>query len=209
MHGDPRALSAFEKRYVPVVTRALERMKWAPLAIEETTSVLRERLFFARTGARALGLDYAGRGDLGRWLRLVAVRAAFKERERELRHVDLDVHADALAAESDPEADLSLHREGATFADSLLRALAALPLRDRKLLFRHYYEGLTLDEVARRHRVHRATAARWLAHARDNVLQTVRRELSGRMTARELEAFLRSATVHPTARFSSVLRVAG
>lgn len=208
LHGDPRALAEFEKRYVPVVERALRRMKWTPLAVDDAKSVLRERLFFPGSEGRALALDYSGRGDLGRWLRSVAVRAAIKERERERRHVDLDGHADALATDNDPEKDLALHREGATFADSLLRALAALPLRERKLLFRHYYEGLSLDDMARRHRVHRATAARWLAEARESVLKSMRRELSASMTAVELEAFLRTAVVHPSARFSSVLRTA-
>lgn len=206
LHGDPRALGEFEKRYVPHVARALGRMKWAPPAIEEAKCVLRERLFFPIGDGRALALDYSGRGDLGRWLRSVAVRAALRERERERRHVDLEGHADALATDNDPEQDLALHREGATFADSLLRALAALPLRERKLLFRHYYEGLSLEDMARRHRVHRATAARWLADARDSVLKTMRRELSASMTGNELEAFLRTAVVHPSARFSSVLR---
>lgn len=209
VHGDPRALAAFEKRYLPVVARALERMKWASLAVEEAKSVLRERLFFPANGGRALAVEYSGHGDLGRWLRSVAVRSAFRERERERRHVDLDGHADALTTDNDPEKDLALHREGATFGASLLRALAALQLRERKLLFRHYYEGLSLDEIARRHRVHRATAARWLAEARDSVLRTMRRELSASMTASELEAFLRSATFHPSTRISSVLRAAG
>lgn len=208
LHGDPRAIAEFERHYVPKVTRTLQRMKWTPLAIDDAKSVLRERLFFPGTGGRALALEYSGRGDLGRWLRSVAVRAALRERERERRHVDLDGHTDALATENDPEQDLALHREGATFADSLLRALAALPLRERKLLFRHYYEGLSLEDMARRHRVHRATAARWLAEARESVLKTMRRELSTSMTAAELEAFLSTAVVHPGARFSSVLRSA-
>jgi RNA polymerase sigma-70 factor, ECF subfamily len=206
LHADPRALAEFESMYQPYVARALKRMKWTAQAIDEAGSVLRERLFFPEPGDHALALDYSGRGDLGRWLRSVAVRAAFKERERERRHVAIEGHADALATDNDPEQDLSLNREGATFAASLLRALAGLPLRDRKLLFRHYYEGLSLGDIARRHRVHRATAARWLADARENVLQSMRRELSGRMTAGELEAFLRTAVVHPSARFSSILR---
>jgi len=209
LHADPRGLAEFEMRYQPYVARALKRMKWTPQAIDEARSVLRERLFFPLPGDRAIALDYSGRGDLGRWLRSVAIRDAFKERERQRRHVDLEGHADALTDDSDPEQDLELNREGAAFANSLLRALAALPLRDRKLLFRHYYEGLSLDEIGKRHRVHRATAARWLAEARENVLKTMRRELSGSMPASELEAFLRTAKVHPSARFSWILRAAG
>lgn len=208
VHGDPRALAEFERRYLPHVARTLRRMKWTPLAIDDAQSVLRERLFFPGGGGRALALGYSGRGELGRWLRSVAVRDAFKERARERRHVDLDGHTDALATENDPEQDLALHREGATFAAALLRALAALPLRERKLLFRHYYDGMSLEDMARRHRVHRATTARWLAEARESVLKTMRRDLSGSMTAGELEAFLRTAVVHPSARFSSVLRTA-
>jgi RNA polymerase sigma-70 factor (ECF subfamily) len=155
LHADPRALAEFETRYQPYVARVLRRLKWTAQAVEEARSVLRERLFFPVPGDRAVALDYSGRCDLGRWLRSVAVRDAFKEHERQCRHVDLEGHADDLATdENDPEQDLEMNREGAAFANSLLRALAALPLRDRKLLFRHYYEGLSLDEIAKRHRVH-------------------------------------------------------
>jgi RNA polymerase sigma-70 factor (ECF subfamily) len=206
LHADPRALAEFETRYQPYVARALKRMKWTSQAIEEARSVLRERLFFPLPGGHALALDYSGRGDLGRWLRKVAVRDAFKERERQRRHVDLESHSDALTNDDDPERDLALNREGSAFASVLLRALAALSLRDRKLLFRHYYEGLSLDDIARRHRVHRATAARWLADVRDNVLQTMRRELSSSMAESELETFLRNAVMHPSARISLILR---
>ncbi len=140
LHADPRALAEFETRYQPYVARALKRMKWTSQAIEEARAVLRERLFFPLPGDHAIALDYSGRGDLGRWLRSVAVRDAFKERERQRRHVDLEGHADALTDDNnDPEQDLELNREGAAFANSLLRAPAALPHRDLKLLFRHFY----------------------------------------------------------------------
>src|SRR5204863_2993549 len=74
--GDRAALAALERGYFGDVDGALASFRGKGIAPEEIKQQLRERLLTARDGGRPRILDYGGRGDLGRWLRAVAVRAA-------------------------------------------------------------------------------------------------------------------------------------
>jgi hypothetical protein len=49
--------------------------------------------------------------------------------------------------------------------------------RARNLLRQHVLDGLTIDELARLYRAHRATCARWLADARSELALHTRRHL--------------------------------
>ena len=81
-------------------------------------------------------------------------------------------------------------KEGvAELAKSALEsALTALAPKDRTLLRHHYLDGLTLDQLAGLHRVHRATVARWLQHARHSVLEGTRQRLRAALDTDESEA---------------------
>ena len=49
------------------------------------------------------------------------------------------------------------------------QAAAQLSRRDRSLLRMSVLDGLTIDELATMHRIHRATVTRWLVAARDQL----------------------------------------
>jgi RNA polymerase sigma-70 factor (ECF subfamily) len=72
-------------------------------------------------------------------------------------------------------------------------ALRALPDRARTLLRQHYVDGVTLDELGRLYRVHRATAARLLLRARVLVLETTRAQMKHQLAvpSRDLDSILR------------------
>ena len=53
-------------------------------------------------------------------------------------------------------------------------AVSSLSVHDRLLIRQHFCDGLTLDEMANLHRVHRATAARQLAKIRDKLFEQTR-----------------------------------
>ncbi len=59
----------------------------------------------------------------------------------------------------------------------------------------HYLDGLTLDELATLYGTHRATAARWLAAARQALLDGTRQALMSRlrMPRAECESVIRMA----------------
>jgi RNA polymerase sigma-70 factor (ECF subfamily) len=204
--GDSRALGLLEERYLPQVGRALGRMKLSSAAIDDIKASLREKLFFAQQGARPLVADYSGRGELGVWLRSIAVHLALKLKKNERKHVEADEHVGSLAAKGNPELDYLRERHAAQFTAALHRALEGLSVRERNLLRQHYLDGLSLDALGELYRVHRATAARWVAGAREAVLQAVRAELLGSMTESELDSFLRMPGEHLGARISQVLR---
>jgi hypothetical protein len=60
-------------------------------------------------------------------------------------------------------------------------AVAALPDRERAVLRYHLIDGLAIDAIGAVYQVHRATAARWLSGARDQLAAGTRRALMQRL----------------------------
>jgi RNA polymerase sigma-70 factor, ECF subfamily len=60
---------------------------------------------------------------------------------------------------------------------ALRDALASVSPRARTLLRLHYLDGLTVDDLGRMYGVHRATAARWVAAARETVFDETRQRI--------------------------------
>ncbi len=52
----------------------------------------------------------------------------------------------------------------------------------------HYLDGLNIDEIGASFRVHRSTVARWLAQARERILEETRKLLSSRLQIGRAEA---------------------
>jgi len=94
------------------------------------------------------------------------------------------------------------------FREAFVPALEALSARQRNLLRQHYIDGVSLEALAGLYRVHRATAARWLADARQAVLSHVREGLrtQGALTDSELESLLRVAQTDFPTSISCILR---
>ncbi|HEU4533519.1 MAG TPA: hypothetical protein VFS00_05350 [Polyangiaceae bacterium] len=191
---DERAITAFEKQYLPEVDRALGRMKLAAIA-DEVKSKLREKLFFPRDGERSPLASYSGRGGLGAWLRLVAVRAALKTLRASKDAPDDIDELDLALGGGDPEMTYLKATFAAEFKSALAEAIEELSVRDRNLLRQHALDGLTIDQLGTLYRVHRATAARWVVDVRARVLQAVQRRLMARLRLdeAELESVMRLA----------------
>ena len=63
------------------------------------------------------------------------------------------------------------------FREAFAAAITELAPEDRALLRQHHIDGVGLDALALLHGVHRATAARRLAAARETIFLKVRRRL--------------------------------
>jgi RNA polymerase sigma-70 factor (ECF subfamily) len=189
--GERAAVLALDRRAAPEIEVALRRMRLAPEVRDDVVQQLRAQLL-APGGPLA---SYAGRGDLGGWIRVVATRLALRHLGVASREVELDelARAHLPAGGPDPrEAHLRRLYTGA-LRDAVADALAALEPRARTLLRQHLLDELSIDELAALYRVHRATCARWLTAARDQVRRHTRRRLIERMggAASELDSVLR------------------
>ena len=172
--GDPAAMRAFEQALVPQIGIALRRLRLAGGTADEVVQALRVELIV--NGKIA---DYAGRGELAAWLRVTATRKALKlvrraEREETLDEVLLDHWPSATP---DPASKHLRSRYTAELKVAIHGAFAELEVRQRNLLRQHIFDELTIDDLARLYRVHRATCARWLADARADLGRGTRKRL--------------------------------
>jgi RNA polymerase sigma-70 factor (ECF subfamily) len=127
---------------------------------------------------------------------VVAVRVAL-DMKRAAGH-DRSADADRMAqmvvdVALDPEMRLFRERHQGPFQQALGEALSSLSARERNLLRLHFAEGVTLEQLATSYQVHRATVARWLATARQAVMERVAGRLgeSMGMSAGEVESVVR------------------
>jgi len=191
VHGDPAAIRAFDDRYMPDVAHAIERLRLPPADVADVTQSIRQQLL---TGPTPRLAEYAGRGELAAWLRVIAVRAALKRIRGRKPEVDAD---DALLAlrsvGDDPELGYMKELYRRAFRESFDAALEGLDVRDRTLLRQHFVDGLAIDDLAPLYQVHRATVARWVQRSRDKLLDETRRQFMqrARVSARECESVLR------------------
>ena len=193
--GDEVAIARFDATYFGEVDRAASRARAGTDVAAEVKARLRRVLFVAEGERPAAAGEFAGRGDLRGWVRVIAMREVVHVIKRAGREVPVadDALFDVLSPVSDPELGYirDMYRE--EFATAFRIALEALSSRQRSLLRYQLVEGLSIDEVGALHGVHRATAARWIADARDAISERTRVELATKLgaTSTEVESIIR------------------
>ncbi len=176
--GDAVALAALETHFLLELAPAIARVRSAPAFVDEVQQRVRRQLMVADNGPPKIS-DYSGYGALMNWVRATAVRAATRHIRQEARELPLE--HEALAALAQPNADpelayiQELYRED--FKTAFEAALGALSSRDRNVLRLHVLDGLNIAEVGSLYRTHRSTIARWIASARELLLEETRRNL--------------------------------
>jgi RNA polymerase sigma-70 factor (ECF subfamily) len=141
------------------------------------------------SGSTARLSRYGGRGALGAWLVVSAARYAQKAKTRTKEEVSSD---DALldrigAAEEDLALKLFKTEHHQAFTEAVKQAFRRISLKDRNLLRHHYLDSVETGELARLFGVHRATAVRWIASAREAFVAAFRDELSARLSVQRLD----------------------
>ena len=192
--GDAAALAALEAHVLSVIDPALARLGLPADTTAEVKQRLRTSLLVADGGPPGI-VQFAGRGNLRGWVRVIAVREAMAltERDRRLEPLGDDVLAETLLPDSDPELAHLKRFYRAEFRASFAHALGALEDRERLLLRQQLTDGLTVEELGAIHRVHTATAARWLVRARQRVLELTLAQLRQRLAVghAELDSIMR------------------
>jgi len=182
-HGDSTAIAEIERCYFSWLHAAMARVAGVDDS-NDLIQLLRQKLFAAEPDELPKIGEYAGIGSLGAWLRVTAVRMALnarRGRKREAVHVNADDHLDGLATRSSPEMEYLKSRYRNEFKYAFETAVAALSARDRNLLRLHFIDGLNIDQIGAIYRVHRSTAARWIAQARESIFLETQRLLRERL----------------------------
>lgn len=181
---DQTAIAHLSRRPLNQSRTALRRAGADDALIDETLQRVLEGLLVARGDEPPRIEQYSGRGALSTWLKSICLRTAFRAMRAA---AGVREEAWLWAKAGDPELSLLADRFGDRFKAAFAAALAKLTPRERVVLRQHHLDGLTLQQLARLHVVHRSTIARWLAEARDTILQSTRASLAATCGLRESE----------------------
>lgn len=191
--GDPQAMQALEQHVLRKLPARLGALPGA--TADEVLQVLRQRLLLGMGDTPPRIADYAGRGPLSAWVRIIAARIASAMAQRDGRQepvADPPEALERLLASDDPERELMRADSRAALSKALRAALAALPERERALLRLHHLHGLTMDRLATMYGESRSGIARHVMQARERLLRLTHHELAARwrLEGQEVESLL-------------------
>jgi RNA polymerase sigma-70 factor, ECF subfamily len=198
LHSDETAWRELDRTHLARVAEFVGRIDRSPAFADEVRQRLAEKLVHDADGGPAKLALYTGRGPLGAWLRVAAIREAQNAKRGPANKPGIDADDAHLASpDHDPEVQLLKRRYAAEFKEAFQGVLVSLSADERNVLRLHYLDGLTIEEVGKAYRVSRATAARWIADARGKIVDRVQRSLGDRLgrggpNADSLLAFVRS-----------------
>lgn len=181
--GSNEALQAFDEHFSAEIRRMVVRYRGPDLPEEDLRQHLRERLFVDDPERPAKIRSYSCRGSLRSWLQVTGVRLFIDMlRVTSRRHKDVPSFEDGQPMNledvaDDPELQFLKLEYRSQFKEAFGRAAQRLTSEDRNLLRMHLVGGLSIDQVGKLQAVHRATAARRIAKAREQLLMFTREEL--------------------------------
>ena len=189
LQGDAACLRWFEKTVLSRVPDFVARVDASASFADEVTQEVRAELLVAGRSRPAGLTGFSGAGELGGFVRVVAVRAALRLANR---RKEPQLQMAPSAAGADPELDYLKLRYRSEFERAFRTALAALSTRDRLMLKLHSVDGLSIDKIAAAYQLHRSNAARRLARIRRLLREQTMAELQQRLGAspREVESLL-------------------
>ncbi len=179
----PGSAEAFAALVRPGIEKALLGFSDQGSFREEITQRVLSRLLVPN-GAKPAKLErYAGRSSLDRWVRAVAVRLALDTVRGRGRNEDPTGNAALLdrVDDADPELLYLSDHYQAEFKRAFEEAVAELEASDRRWLREHFVFGLSTAKLAALHQVHKSTAARHLAMARELLIEKVRARIAQRL----------------------------
>lgn len=174
--GERAALEAFEEHVMPAVPRAISRIDRDDEFVREVMEEVRIKLLVG-DGREPRIAGYLGRGPLTSWVQVAAIRTAYglkRRRGHEVVGLDDDLE---LPIGGDPELERLRAEVQAPFREAFREALASLSPRERTILRLYLLEEVSSEAIATMYRVHRATVARWVARAREQVHAETRKRL--------------------------------
>ncbi len=181
VRGKPAALTGFE-RVLDEVGALLRSLARGEDRLDEAKQIVRQCLVPHDDRPPAI-VKYQGRGSLMGWLRVALGREVVRLRRSEARapQHDSGQMARLVDDDDDPEtAYLKAHYQR-EFKEAFASALDRLEKRERRILRYSVVERLSIDEIAKLQRTHRATAARQINRARERLIEETREILRERL----------------------------
>jgi RNA polymerase sigma-70 factor, ECF subfamily len=178
--GDAAALAACDALLVTEAGYAAAAARVDAGLRDEAIQSVRTIVFAPRPEKPAAIHDYAGRGRLHGWLRVLVARELVRLAKARSRSIELEDYMldDAATVDPDPVIEKLKGRYREQLANAFREAMKGLSARDRTLLRYQVIDGLTIDDIGAIYRVHRATAARWLSMIRDELVERTERLLA-------------------------------
>lgn len=193
--GDAAAHQAFEAALAAVEQARVGGAQRHHL--EDIKQQLRVQLLVVAEGKPAGIAAYRGRGPLRAWLKIIATRELVRLLKGDGRAAQREAHRELdelpLVTTGDPALDQLKATYRSEFAAALRDAISDLSFEDRLLLRQQIADQLSIDEIGAAHGVHRGTAGRWLARAREALLLATQRRLAERLDlpAEEIASVIR------------------
>ena len=179
--GNDAAATHLENDYFVEVDIAAKKLRATDDQAAEMRGHLR-KVLFTSDGDRKAALDaFTGRGDLRGYLKVIVTRELIRVINRGRKELPIEPLIDRLEVDRAPELSVLRAKHGPDIAAALRSVLAALPERDRALLRYSLVDGWTVDQIGEAYGVHRATAARWCAAARDAFGDKLRADIAARL----------------------------
>lgn len=208
--GDDAAASAFVELHKRDVQRALTRFADDRAFRSEVTDEVLDKLLVGTPDEPPRIGAYRGRGDLGRWVRVAAVRTAVdRTRSRDRRAAPAGDRAllEGLDGEDDPELAHLKDRYRAEFRAAFEHGVASLSDRDKRLLRERVVFGLGVVQIARLHDTSKSTAARWVSAARAALVEAVHGYLREHLDVEtdELRSLMKLASTHMNISVARIL----
>ncbi len=174
--GSERAALRFREHVFDVVEVAVRRIDAS--STEDVVQGVYARLFLAEQQRPPKIQHYRGKGDLRRWIGVVASRFAIDMRRSDRTGEPFAAELiERIAGTSDShELDVLQRTYRREFKQAFAVAVASLDERQRNVL-RYQLDGMTADQVGRMYNVHRVTVARWLSRIRQTLLEQTRATL--------------------------------
>lgn len=178
--GEPAGVAAVDAALLEVAAQHKRSSRHGADAVDEATQRVRQKLMLDGPNGPARLVQFEGRGPLQGFLRTALVRELSTLVRETRREVALEDH-EPDSPQPLGEMALLKHTYGPMASQAFKDAFAALPQDQQRLLQQVYAHGMTVDDLAKVHQVHRATCARWVARARGDLGEATRRLLQERL----------------------------
>ncbi len=193
--GDAAAVRRFERDHLERVPAWLKLPAADREILDEVRQRVATRVLVGKDGEPPRIAQYAGRGPLWAWVRIIALREHARLRRERGRVVETasETELERLTATGELSPDLLALREHRPAMMAAFReAVLELSPEDRTLMRLAYVDELSLDAVGRMYGVNKSTISRRLAACRAEILVAATRLLEVRLAipASDIESLL-------------------